>query len=47
MSLAMPATCSRRSGGGSTPPSGEQMSMTTILERARDIVQREATGSEF
>ena len=29
------------------PTSGEQMSMTTILERARDIVQRGATGSEF
>lgn len=29
------------------PASGEQMSMTTILERARDIVQRGATGSEF
>jgi hypothetical protein len=27
--------------------SGEQSSMTTILERARDIVQRGATGSEF
>jgi len=29
------------------PASGEQTSMTTILERARDIVQRGATGSEF
>ena len=29
------------------PTSGEQMSMTTILGRARDIVQRGATGSEF
>jgi hypothetical protein len=29
------------------PTSSEQMSMTTILERARDIVQRGATGSEF
>ena len=29
------------------PTSNEQMSMTTILERARDIVQRGATGSEF
>jgi hypothetical protein len=29
------------------PTSGEQVSMTTILERARDIVQRGATGSEF
>jgi hypothetical protein len=28
------------------PASGEQ-SMTTILERAREIVQRSATGSEF
>ncbi len=29
------------------PASGEQTSMTTILGRARDIVQRGATGSEF
>ncbi len=29
------------------PTSGEQMSMTTILERAREIVQRGATGNEF
>ena len=28
------------------PASGEQTSVTTILERARDIVQRGATGSE-
>ncbi len=29
------------------PSSGEEMSMSTILGRARDIVQRSATGSEF
>jgi hypothetical protein len=29
------------------PSSGEEMSMSTILGRARDIVQRSATESEF
>ena len=29
------------------PSSGEEMSMSSILAQARDIVQRGATGSEF
>jgi hypothetical protein len=29
------------------PSSGEPISMSTIIGRARDIVQRGATGSEF